>query len=220
MNVDVWLAPLDLDDDRRSEFRSWLSPSETRSAEALGSAQLRERYIADHGWRRRLLGERMGRAPGKVAYVISPEGKPRPDAGGPHLSASRSGGRGLYAICEEVEVGVDLERIGEVGEVEAIVRRIASPAERSAFETAAPTRRAAAGYACWTRKEAYVKAAGTGLVFPLTGVEVWVGDDRPVIHGEIVVRTLDAGPGWAAALAVAASAPESVSAPDRPRQLE
>lgn len=71
---------------------------------------------------------------------------------------------------------------------------------------------AAAGlFAYWVRKEAILKATGDGLRFPMTGLHVsppeepprllgWAG--RPDLIDRITLRTLDAGPGYAACLAL------------------
>lgn len=107
-------------------------------------------------------------------------------------------------MSEHAAVGVDLEELRDGVGLDAMARRFFSPGERAAFEAIPPPRRDAAGFACWTRKEAWAKAEGTGLVFPLAELEVWAGDDRPVQCGDFVVRAIDAGPGYAAAVAVRA----------------
>ena len=212
----LWTARLDVDPGRLAELERSLSVDERARAQQLRTAELRDRYVADHGWRRRLLADRLGCAPAEVAYTVSAHGKDEPAGGRPRFSASRSGGAALYAVSDEADLGVDVEEIDDGADLAAVVRRLFSPAERAAWESTPPAARLAAGYACWTRKEAYVKAVGTGLVFPLTELEVWAGDDRPVRYGEIVVLTVDAGPGFAAAVAVRAAVLESVSLPARP----
>jgi 4'-phosphopantetheinyl transferase len=100
-----------------------------------------------------------------------------------------------------------------------MARRFFSPAERAAWEAISPPHRVAAGFACWTRKEAWAKAEGTGLVFPLAELEVWACDDRPVRCGEFEVRVVDVGPGYAAALAVRLPVGAIASAPHKPNVM-
>jgi 4'-phosphopantetheinyl transferase len=119
-------------------------------------------------------------------------------------------------VSEHAAVGVDLEELRDGVDLDAMARRFFSPAERAAFEAVPPPQRVVAGFGCWTRKEAWAKAKGTGLVFPLTELEVWAGDDRPMQCGEFVVRAIDAGQGYAAALAVTAAANAAVAAPRKP----
>jgi 4'-phosphopantetheinyl transferase len=163
-----------------------------------------------------LLAERLGLDPADVDYAISEHGKPEP-AGGATLrfSASRSGPRALYAASEQAAVGVDLEQLRDDVHLEAMARRFFSPAERAAWETRSPQQRIAAGFACWTRKEAWAKAEGSGLIFPLSELEVWAGDDRPVRCGEFVVRAVDAGLGYAAAVAVRAPTLDTAKIPSK-----
>ena len=221
MTVELLLAPLALDDGTLASFEASLSPGEHARAETLRDARLRRRYVADHGWRRRVLGERLGCAPADVAYAVGPRGKPEPAGGALRFSASRTGDTALYAVSgsPDAEVGVDVEEIRDPANLAGIVQRVLSAAERAALERVPDGERAAAVFACWTRKEAYLKALGTGLVFPLTELELWAGDDRPVLCGEVEVRSVDAGPGCAAAVAVRAGAGGRVSIPASPRRL-
>jgi 4'-phosphopantetheinyl transferase len=213
--VGLWQAPLDLGPSRLAEFESWLSPAERGRADALRGERLRSRYVADHGWRRVLLAERLGLGPADVDYAISENGKPEPAGGRLRFSASRSGPWALYAASEQAAVGVDLEQVRDDVGLEAMARRFFSPAERAAWEAISPQRRVAAGFACWTRKEAWAKAEGAGLVFPLAELEVWAGDDRPVQCGEFVVRAVDAGLGYAAAVAVRAATLDTSKIPSK-----
>jgi 4'-phosphopantetheinyl transferase len=65
-------------------------------------------------------------------------------------------------------------------------------------------------YNCWTRKEAYIKAQGLGLSLPLDGFDVSLGEPallratRPNTSeaARWSLRALDAGTGYAGALAV------------------
>ena len=180
-----------------------LSSDERARADALRDPVARRRFLADHGWRRRLLGARTGRSPAAIAYLVATDGKPRLDPAGPHFSASRTGATALYAICDEAEVGVDVEAVDDGDDRrERLAARLLAPGERVAFEALAADDRPRALAACWTRKEAHLKALGTGLVFPLTDLELWTADERAVRRGDVVVHAVEVGPGLQAAVAV------------------
>jgi 4'-phosphopantetheinyl transferase len=154
-----------------------------------------------------------------VAYALGEHGKPYLSDGGPRFSAARGGDTALYALCESAEVGVDIEPVRVDVDLAGMARRFFSPAEQAALRAIPAAGEAAAVHACWTRKEAYGKAVGTGLRFPLTEIEVWAGDDTEVRHGEVVVQAVAIDGGLAAAVAVWAPRVSSVSTICPPRVM-
>jgi 4'-phosphopantetheinyl transferase len=131
-------------------------------------------FAAGRALMRIALAERVGAAPGDLVFDTwcelhaSPHGKPRLAEPADELdfSLSRAGPRLLLAIAS-VPVGVDVERLDR--DVEAGVARIAfADDERAELEDAGPD----AFLACWTRKEAVLKALGHGLAVDLKSVSV------------------------------------------------
>lgn len=177
-----------------------LSAEERARGEALRDPLAHRRFVADHGWRRRLLAARTSRAPAEIAYVTGADGKPSLHPAGPHFNASRTGATALYAVCDRAEVGVDVETATQ--DDERLAARLLGASERIAFELLDPAARPGALAAGWARKEAYLKALGTGLVFPLTELELWCGDDRAVRHDDVIVHAVSVGPGLEGAVAV------------------
>jgi 4'-phosphopantetheinyl transferase len=212
MTVELFRAPLDLGQDRVVAFAATLSAEELARADALQDPQARRRWIADHGWRRRLLAERLApRSPSQLAFTISGHGKPRLAGPGPHFSASRSDDVAWYAVSEQAEVGVDVERIDRERSLERLAQRLMSARERTIYAAVPEAARADALYACWTCKEAAVKALGSGLAFPLSAIEAWTGDGTPMRAEGLVVRSLASDGGRTAAVAVRAQTDDTVS---------
>lgn len=203
ISVEVWSAPLDVDESTLMAMERTLSEQERAYARGVIDPLTRWRWVADHGWRRRLLSRLLEREPEQIDYTVNAHG--RPDVAGSEISfsASRSGVAAAYAASWDAVVGVDVEAVRDGVDIDAFARRFFSGAERAALASAPEEARAAACFACWTRKEAYAKAAGTGLVFPLTEIEVWVGDDRPVRCGGFEIHALALGQDRVGALAVA-----------------
>jgi 4'-phosphopantetheinyl transferase len=72
-------------------------------------------------------------------------------------------------------------------EMDKVAERNFSPREYKIFQRVREQERLRAFYNCWTRKEAFIKAIGEGLSFPLRVFEVSFEPDRPAelitVHG-------------------------------------
>jgi 4'-phosphopantetheinyl transferase len=151
-----------------------LSAEEVERAARLQRARDRERFINGRAWLRQVLGRYLGVAANAVVLTQGPHGKP--SLAGSHaalqFNLSHSGGVALLAVCRAPAVGVDIEAVLPMDDCEAIARRHFAPAEWQRWSSLPQPRKLPAFYACWTRKEAYVKALGGGLSVPLDGFEV------------------------------------------------
>jgi 4'-phosphopantetheinyl transferase len=77
------------------------------------------------------------------------------------------------------EVGVDVERLRSVDDWDSLGGRFFAPREVAELGGIPGSLRERAFFACWTRKEAYVKAHGLGLALPLDGFVVSVDPAGP-----------------------------------------
>jgi 4'-phosphopantetheinyl transferase len=115
-------------------------------------------------------------------------------------------------------LGVDLEQTRHVADLEQIALRFFSPRESTALLALSAEHRQAAFFKCWTRKEAYVKATGSGIARALNRFDVSLAPDEPArilsIDGQPELAAtwslhdLAPTPGFAGALAVQAPAPQ------------
>src|SRR5207253_242458 len=64
-------------------------------------------------------------------------------------------------------LSVDVEQLRGNFDHDAIARRFLSEKEQCQLAALAPPERYHGFFRCWTRKEAYIKARGTGLSLPL-----------------------------------------------------
>ncbi|HLJ80654.1 MAG TPA: 4'-phosphopantetheinyl transferase superfamily protein, partial [Ktedonobacterales bacterium] len=85
----------------------------------------------------------------------------------------------LIALAHDLELGVDIEYMRPLDDMDAIARTVFSPHERATLAALDGPRRHEAFYACWARKEAYIKAIGRGLSFPLDNFDVALPPDEP-----------------------------------------
>ncbi len=200
--------------------------SEAASLRALLSAEERERaarfrfeadadrFAAGRGALRVVLGHWLGLAPEAVRFGSLPNGKPvLAGHAEPQFNVSHSGEWALIAVAHGRRVGVDVERVRDDADSGEIARRYFSANEADALGRLSAEAQPEAFFRCWTRKEAYIKARGDGLSFPLDQFDVAFAPGEPPallanrVEPEEVGRwslfdLSAATPGYAVALAV------------------
>jgi len=150
-----------------------------------------------------------------VRFAYDPSGKPHL-AGEETLTSirfnvSHSDDLALFGFARGHKIGVDVERVRPDINVEDLAARYFSPNELKKLRDLPEDRRREAFYCGWTRKEAYLKACGEGLSFPLDRVEVSLTPGEPAIlkaSGDPglprrwIVQHLSPAPGYIGAAAV------------------
>jgi 4'-phosphopantetheinyl transferase len=197
----LWWAPLDLPTSIMEDLAGCVLPAERQHAERFNHPRERRRFIAARGWLRHLLARELACAPSDVPIIADGRGKPRIACSDLSFSASRTSDVALYAVSWSMEVGVDVEAIRWAAEIDGIIARFMSPAERRALNSMAPAQRQIAFFDCWTRKEAYGKAIGTGLSFGLREIDLWREGSAPVTVPGWSVHQVYVAPGFAGAVA-------------------
>jgi 4'-phosphopantetheinyl transferase len=214
-NVDIWEARTDLAAHDLGASWALLSEVERRRACGLMRERDHQTYVITRALLRSILGSLLDRAPHEVnlsqpcRVCGAAHGKPRlvgaDAAAGLRFSVSHSGGWALIAACAECDVGVDVE-VPSQAVFNGLPLWVYSAEERHSFEGLAPRRAVAAFCSLWTRKEAYLKGLGVGLVVDLDSVRL-LPVDRGVnaVEGSVGPwRVVDlALPGAVAAVAVA-----------------
>lgn len=211
----VWCANLDPPASCIDRLGRVLTDDERDRADRFRLPRDRDRCVAARGVLRLILGRYLAREANGLRFRYGQYGKPHlTEEFGNSLrfNAAHSDGLALFAIASSREVGVDLERIDAGRASHGIAEQFFSPREAGALRALPAHAWLDTFFACWTRKEAYVKARGDGLSVPLTGFSVTLPPEEPAIvpgdgderreAGRWSLQTLDAGPGWAAALAI------------------
>lgn len=164
--IDFWLIDLDAPSSEPGDPHqtALLSDAEKAKANRFHFPHDARRYRASHTALRRLLAQATGESAQGLTFVEGLFGKPRlPGQGSPHFNMSHSAGWALIGLCTDAPIGVDIEVPRDMGELESLARRNFSPAEFEAMQEVAPALRLQAFLRCWTRKEACLKALGSGL---------------------------------------------------------
>ena len=76
-------------------------------------------------------------------------------------------------------LGVDLESIERFPDADAIAREFFSQEEYLSYCSLSPGDQPLAFTRCWTRKEAFIKAVGSGLAYPLSRFTVSLRPTEP-----------------------------------------
>ena len=95
------------------------------------------------------------------------------------FNVSHSGKFIVLAFVKDSEIGVDVEKIKTDFNVLKIAENFFSTSEIELLHNVEPDNLYKAFYRCWTRKESFIKAKGSGLSFPLTSFTVSVNHKEP-----------------------------------------
>jgi 4'-phosphopantetheinyl transferase len=174
--IHVCYAFVDRSPEEIREFEAVISPEEAARAQRFHSAMDRDRYTVQHGVLRSLLAGYLGCGPRQVNICKSAHGKPwlagEDGAGSLQFSLSQSGAYAAFAFSRCSSIGLDIEEIHEIQEMDGIVAQHFTPREKAEMLLCSMDFRLKAFYRFWTRKEAVLKAQGEGLLRPLDCVDV------------------------------------------------
>jgi len=215
----VWRASLDLPAARLQSLEGILSADERVRAERFLFRRDRARFVAARGTLRILLGRYMSIDPGYIRFSYGPRGKPAlatRSCAPITFNVSHSEERALYVVADGREVGIDVEHVRSFAGWQDVAGRFFSPREIGRLTSFPDQAIPALFFQYWTRKEAYLKAVGDGLVRPLHEVDVsWEAGEGTGFHiheasldgAQWCVIDLTPAPGYAAALAFSGSVP-------------
>lgn len=177
--VHLWRCSLDLPPVSLDEAYAVLAGDEIERARRYKFPRDRRRFIAARSFLRRTLAEYLSVSPSFVYGAFGKPGlSPRPDIARMEFNLSHSGDIALLAITRG-PVGVDVEQVILVSELQRMASRFFSAYENAALNEVPPDTRDFAFYRCWTRKEAFLKALGHGLAHPLDSFDVSLDEKRP-----------------------------------------
>jgi len=178
--VDVWRVQLD-------EPLSTVSTSSILSSDELTRASHfhfekdRQHFVRCRSALRFLLSGYLGIPAAEIRFEYQPSGKPEVTAQQKprqlRFNVSHSGGVALIAVGENHRIGIDIEKIRPEVDITALAERFFSVRERAGLRALPDHLRVAAFFACWTRKESFLKATGEGLSFPLADFSVTTHPD-------------------------------------------
>jgi 4'-phosphopantetheinyl transferase len=184
----VWMSTIELADEVIARLSSWLSDDERERAARFRHQRHRGKFIASRAMMRGVLARYVDQGPGDIEFEYLSLGKPKLAAAlrdaGLEFNLSHSGSIALCAVTRGSWVGVDVEHIRELRDMQGLANRFFSPDEARQLEHEPEDERLASFFRCWTRKEAYVKAIGQGISCPLDSfaVSITANDPPRLVH--------------------------------------
>ena len=175
-DLHIWRACLSGSVPELSYFDSILSPDEKARAERFYFERDRNRYIFGRGILRTLLGGYLQVQASKITFVYGPHGKPAIESVRSNKSLqfnlAHSNDWAVYAFGWDHPLGIDLEHIRPMPDVDELAERFFSASERVLIHSLSGDQKWETFFSIWTCKEAFLKATGSGLTLPLDQFEV------------------------------------------------
>ena len=187
--VEVHLVALDQPPGVVERLGQTLGEDERARAARFVFAHDAARFIVSRAALRSILARALGTRPHALRFAYGGHGKPELaapfDGAGLTFNLSHSSAFALVAVTRDVRIGVDIERHRPLEDLRALAEQNFSSRERRALLALPEEQRVPAFFRCWTRKEAFVKAVGDGLSYPLDGFSVSLRSDEAARLEEI-----------------------------------
>lgn len=210
-DVHIWKIDLNQPESQLQLFRESLSSDEISRAERFYFPEHRQRFIAGRGSLRAILGRYLGVEPVQVEFEYQHRGKPVLAAkfadSGLLFNLSHSQNLGLFGVSYQRLIGVDLEYIRPMSDLENLAKRFFLPSEYEVIKFLPSEQKQQVFFRYWTCKEAYLKATGDGLV-QLEQIEINLTPTAPaqlLVPGNWILQELVPANNFAAAVVVANS---------------
>jgi 4'-phosphopantetheinyl transferase len=219
--IHVWVGNANELRCSEEQIQALLSPQERQRSAAFHFEADARRYRVAHALLRDVLSRYLRIEPAAIEFTPNAYGKPLlADRAELAFNLSHSGDISVCAIAIGNSIGADVEKIRTLEDLSELAAVSFSPGERVQLERYSGGELLKAFFACWTRKEAYVKARGEGLSIALKSFDVAV--DPHAIAGKFREvsglsgpntwwwASLSVAPGYASAIVVENSPPRAV----------
>ncbi|AFZ59695.1 4'-phosphopantetheinyl transferase superfamily protein [Anabaena cylindrica FACHB-243] len=208
-HVHIWKINLNQPESQIQSFRETLSSEEIARAERFYFPEHRQRFIVGRGSLRAILGRYLSVNPSQVEFDYQQRGKPTLAAkfadSRVFFNLSHSQDLGLCGVTYQRLIGVDLEYIRPMSDLESLAKRFFLPKEYEVIKLLSPEQQQQVFFRYWTCKEAYLKATGDGLV-QLEQVEIDLTPSESaqlLVSGDWGLKELVPADNFAAAVVVA-----------------
>ncbi len=198
-DVHIWSVDLDRLTLPCHEAIQMLPDSERKKAKRFHFEIHQTRYIKSHYLLRTLLGMYRDIDFYDQEFHINKHGKPSlknaHTEDSIYFNMSNSESSCICVFRQQGDIGVDIERIHDLPDMDRIVERFFSSAEREIFRSLPGQSRKQTFFRYWTRKEALLKAMGVGLSIPPDKVDV-IAEQEDTLEAFIRITGPDTEAEW------------------------
>jgi 4'-phosphopantetheinyl transferase len=180
--VYLWCIQLDQSMSCLKEAQQTLAEDEQTRAERFVFPQHRDRFIVTRALLRTILSRYLQVAPHSLRFTYEAYGKPiLAEPAQQHLcfNLSHSETLVLCAVSRQRALGVDIEIVRPLADLLALAQNVFTAREYATLCALSLSQQTEAFFHGWTRKEAFIKAIGAGLSYPLQGFEVSLAPNDP-----------------------------------------
>jgi 4'-phosphopantetheinyl transferase len=173
--IHIWRLTLDQPSAQVLELFNTLAEDERARAERFCFEKDRRHFIVARGLLRQILSGYVGVEPRDIRFGYGDNGKPFLRNDIPtnlRFNLSHSDGLAVLAVTAGAEIGVDFEVIQPGRDMDCIANQFFSASEYAVLQNIPAANALETFYNCWTRKEAFLKALGSGLSTPLDNFDV------------------------------------------------
>ncbi len=174
--VQIWKVPLPLPQETIDHLNEWLSSEERERIGKFHFPNDRRRYASARGALRAILAAYLDEHPRSLTFGYGPCGKPfladPSSAHGIEFNLSHCMDMAVIGVARSRCVGIDVEAIREIPEMEHVVERHFSREERASIAAADGAEKIRLFLHFWTRREAAAKARGLDLSAALSDLGV------------------------------------------------
>jgi 4'-phosphopantetheinyl transferase len=210
--IHLWTVRLHASDEEADALETVLSPDELERRRQFKFPVLRNRFAVSRAALRILLARELSALPQDLKFNYGRYGKPYlPGASDLQFNSSHTDDLFACAMTRGSEIGLDIEKLKALPDAVQLAQSYFCPEELQQLSDLPTEEQQAAFFRCWTRKEAYLKAVGTGLSTDLNSFRVTMrpGDPPRLVHIDHQVsraadwnlHDLDGIPGHAGAIA-------------------
>ena len=196
--IDVWLTRLHAGVELQFSRIQFLSEMERAKWRRFVAQDAQLQYLVSRALVRTTLSRYADVPEYAWEFETNQYGRPRisrPQAArGILFNLSNTTGLVVCAIAKDCDIGIDVENVMRVLDIDALAPAVFAPAELADVRGSPPAERRERFFSYWTLKEAYIKGRGMGLSLPLDSFWFELGGVSPLLH--VTDRCSDTAERW------------------------